>query len=552
MFRRCNMVAALIALIATVPNGAYGLRDLCAKLTEATGTHYTVDDRLGDYPVFVFVKDGDDQRILDLTAKAFHGEWKSNGSTVQLRPVPFEPDADLAEFTRQYALATKGNAALAALPSKEVFGIAPGQILRFSNMPRSGVRPLPKELAKTAEPGAFILVRRFSGGMFESAVRLGKQRSGLFSGGSEITLDDLNPAVAEAFGPQLSKVVLSPESRARLGSPDAMVSVIRSGDLVKQEPIAMIASQPLLDLGKALDRDFVLAMPDMMLFSTMGWSRGDGTASSMLSSLTTFVSWQVSPDALIGSLRYEETKQPSQTKRAVLSKYINAVGSSGAASAKSVSDYVVNQRPYASNSWVDAMLLAVSGITFDQSYLGDYPYNMRLYSSLSKGDWNLIRSGQEFTMAMLSTSAQQMMTTLLLQTRNDLNSELADPAFWSSLAQADLKINATLTESPAVTYDMDGMWHVSEVGDAAANYERLMKKYGREPLYRLGTQRKLELNIHTGVQGEQYATGFAEFELSGNGTAVKWTNLPSEMVTRFKTVLASIKEAEQSTAAGQP
>jgi hypothetical protein len=217
-----------------------------------------------------------------------------------------------------------------------------------------------------------------------------------------------------------------------------------------------------------------------------------------------------------------------------LAKFADAIKSGSVANVAILSDYVSNQRPASSNSWSDLMMLGLSSIVIDSDSIGDYPYNIRLYTRLDPEDWAKIRIGKPFAASEFSLPVREQLMDVLLQSRaRDFARSQADPARWDTLDFSKLTVTASIVEKPVlIGYTMMG-GEVEEVNQAATNYEMRRKDLGREPLYQPGTRRKLALKISSTGDEQTVTTSFSEV-LPGKTKAVAWRELPTDMAAEFK------------------
>jgi hypothetical protein len=515
------VIAVLLLLAqAKVPVGAYGMPELCKLLTSATGVAHSVEARLSDYPVFVSVKSGDPARVRKLVAAAMHAEWNTDGGGFQLKAVKAQKDEGLAEFESQFKAACQGDAKLLNTPIRELYRMTPGRIVRYGPVATSYVLPLPKELAAvTNDP---VRIRRMAPGVFETAL-----------GDKEIDFSGLSKEVLDLLAGDLDAQPISAEQSAAIKKvvTDPTSFKIDWSQIEKRDPIAVLQDLMLEPIAKAVSHDLVIALPDFSMFAL--FDQGGASVKSMLGRYSLCDRWIVVDDAAVACLTPCEISEPSQAKRSVLRKFLASVGTQGVAGISALSEYVSDQRPAASETWVDVMMLVMAGVIVDQEHVGDYPYNIRLYAGLNPSDWAAIRSGRPFPAATFSAHAQEDLIELLLQSRSILEKSHTDPAYWQTLDLTKLVVSATLDEKPVLIGFTTIGGEIGDAGFLGMQYKQRMKHLDHEPLYQPATRRKLTLTIRSPDPNESIRTGYSEIQ-PGNSKAVVWTKLPKEFQADFQ------------------
>lgn len=521
--------------------------ELCAKLKTATGVTHRVDSDLIDYPVFVSVKSGEPERVKKLVAEALRGTWVKDGESYKLMPAKMDSSADYEEFERQFKLASAKTPGFAGLPIKDVYKMAPGAMLRFGTIQGDLYRPFTSEFRKKLPEGGpwYIVLRRFGQGVFESKIKLPDVDISAFDDRGEIEFDSLPPKVEQLLKPDLDKVVLTADEEAALRQmvtgPDAMK--VDWSDLSKRDPIANIADGVMPKIGKAVSVDMAIALPDLfMMILTSGVE--SNTVRARLARFSQVVNLDVVDGAVIGKSPICDRFSSAQVKRKVLEGFIGKVRVAGVANIQSMSEYVNNQRPAASASWVDAMMLVMSGIVLDDAYIGDYPYNVRLYTRLARTDWALLESGQAFSAGILTRPAQEELYDLLVSARARLDRNSPDPGLWRSLAFGDMEISATIKQEDVLIGFTSVVAEVRTVADSALMHEMRMKSLKREPLYQPAKRRRFELTITSKLNEESVKTGFSEVTPSPTVKPSTWDKLPAAIAAEYKKALESRKAGE--------
>lgn len=524
--------------------------ELCDKLRAATGIAHTVDADFRDFPVFVATKTGDPERVKQLVGDAFRAKWVKDGERYRLTPMKIDPDADYAKFEREFKAATKGRPQETALNIHDVYRMAPGETIRFGYPAGQVFRPFGKDFVKTlsAPDGKWtIAIRRMGRGIFESRLHLPTGNSGAFSQEGDIAFSGVPPDVEAALKDDLAKQALTPADQQAIqkmvSSPAAMG--VDWSNLDKRDPVASIADHLLPKLAAAITPDMAIALPDVSMFVLGLGGQGGNSVRAILAPFSQVVEMTMEDGALIGELPlFDRSPFSSQVKRPVLAKFIATEKAKGVANIETLSEYVRGQRTSASNCWTDAMLLVMAGIVIDQEYIGDYPYNMRLYTQLGKSDWALIRSGQPFLASQLGVAARRELSDVLLQARSRMDAEKGDPALWSSLDPADISIKAELIKEDVLIGWTGISAEVGSVRDMADNHDMRRRSMTREPLYQPAVRQKLKLTISSIAGGDQVETGFTEVSPDAVVKPSTWDKLPAAIAKEFKDVLETMRKLE--------
>lgn len=301
-----------------------------------------------------------------------------------------------------------------------------------------------------------------------------------------------------------------------------------------RDPVAALQELILGPMARALGPDLVIVLPDISFFPLLEGSHDkSATVGSFLGRYSACDTWSVVNGAAVGSLTSCECGYPAQANRSALAKFVTAVNKAGVIGISALGDYMADQRPTASDSWTDIMMLAMANLVIFQDYVGDYPFNVRLYLALDKSDWALIHTGRPFPASALSGPAQENLLNVLVQSRSVIEKEHGDPALWHTLDFTRLTVTAEL-ESKAVLIGFTGPGgEVRDAADSGLQYAMRKKSLGREPLYQPGTQKKLKLTVASPFPGESIETGFAEVT-PGDTKPVVWNQLPPDLAAQFK------------------
>ncbi len=538
------MIGLILAIsIAPFQTGAYGLPQLCKTLTSLTGIKHDVDGSLVDYPVFVSVKSKDANRIESLVAKAFHSEWKQVGAGKILKIVKPIRDEGFLEFERQFRLTSKGDVQLLNLPMHDLYMMAPGELVRYGPTKTATIRLAPQIVQKKdGLASSIVRVRRMASGVFEFAV-----------GGTDFTFSGLPDDVKNLLADDLKKEPLKPEQIADLGKHISNPELLQTDwqDINVKDPIGALQERLLTPLAEAIKPDLVIALPDFSILAMIGPSGNSKDVGSILGKLTCVVTWKSVEGAVVGCLTDCEVNAPAQARRSVMSRMIGAVGKGGVANVSALSEYVSSQRPAASDTWTDAILLVMAGVVIDQEYIGDYPYNIRLYTQLDQDDWKLLRFGKPFPAAAFNLKVRKHLMDLLLQSRSRLEDRnIPDPAVWDTLDLSRVSVTATVDEKPIlIAYTMVG-GEVGSAKEAGMNYDSRRKTLGHEPTYQPAVRRKLKLVISSTGSGQSVETGYSEVAPDKSAPVV-WQKLAQNFRDEFSSGLKDMRK-QDVTGVGKP
>lgn len=553
-----GMLASLLAFaVGQIPNGAYGMPELCAKLRSATGIAHTVSPELRDYPVFVVSKSGDPERVKWLVATALRAKWQKEGDRVLLAPVKIDPESEFPQFERQYKLACANLPSHLALPVHDLYRLAPGQMARYGYPSTDLFLPLPMALQDEIRKSDFgmghVWVKRAGEGIFEYRMVLPHASASAFSTDGQIQFASLPKTVSDLLGNNLLKPAIGTEEQGAIRrlARDPSSLKVDWRDLEKRDPIASICEKILMGVGKATESEMAITLPDvsMLMLSTLG--QGSGSLKAVLATFSATIDWGVEQGTLIGKLPMCERFGPSQVKRSVLARYLAEVNANGVAGVKVLSEYVANQRICASDSWADAMMLVMAGAVVDETYIGDYPYNMRLYTKLDRNDWQLLRGGKPFAVSDLSASAKTALWDLLLYPRTRLEKNVPDPALWRT-PMNELTVTPTITEESVLIGWTMYPAHIGNVSRSAADYEFRRASLDHEPLYQPAIQQKLKLVISSLADKESIETGFSEVTADQKQKPVTWDHLSGKTVKEFKAAMETIRQQRNEQRSGPP
>jgi hypothetical protein len=509
-----------------IPCGAFTVTDICKRLTDRTGVDHRIDADFVDYPIYLSVKGDNPQRIEKLTAAALRGKWEKVDHGVRLIHEPTDKDADFKEFERGLTIALEKNP-LKGLPARDLYDMNPGAIIRFGAPSSDLIRVLPATIGKPIAAKADVRVRRFCFGSFEFLSTGLDKDIQAFSDSSQITFDTLPPEVEKLLGDDLKKPSLSPEERSAFAK---AMSAPGGFEMNGKDPIVAITSLGLGKIGDVLGHDTVIALPDMSLLALTMSGKKD-TVGQLLGGFSTVDNWTVFDNAAVARLPALEHQYPAQTRRSVLTQLLQSIKEFGVATFQDASSYVRAQRPGASESWSDAMLLVLSHIALDDSYIGDYPFNVRFGDSLTDGDWQWLRSGKPFQLSSLSGPAQDQLMGVLLQSRGRMDG--SDPAQWPSLAPADLTLTPELTEEKVLVGWTSQTSEIRDAHSSGMQYQMRRKHLNSEPLYQEATRKKLKLTV-AGSPNDSIETGFSQVTLVEGSKAVPYTQLPTGLQAEFK------------------
>ena len=517
------MLALLAALIVPkIEPGAYELPELCKLLTNSTGKFHSVEPVLCDYPVLVSVKSGDPVRIESLTAAAMHSEWVPTKGGVQLKWIRPKPSEGFEDFKKSLLNANKSEKLLSEVSAQDLYELPPGNILRYGYAPSEYVKQAPESLLKSlGKDFQTIRIRRMAPGVFE------------FAGMNQVTFAGLPSDVSKLLGASIDSMPMKPSDLVALGKLMSDPREVRKEWKIgsSRDPITTIQQVFLTPIASAFPVDIVMALPDFSLFALLEPSTKLPKAGEILGKYAVSINWKVVDGAVVGQLPPSEFRYPTQASRDVLRRFLADENEKGISNINTLSQYVLAQQPTASNCWLDVMLLVLSGKIIDQEFIGDYPYNIRLYGKLDQDDWKRIRSGKSFSAGEFSLPVRKELTELLIHARSRLSENgpagvvQKDPAIWKSLDPSQIFITPNLEESQVlIGYTMPG-GEIKSAHESGLNYEMRRQHSASEPTYQPAQKRNLKLRIYSGFQGEEVQTGFSEVT-PDQGKPVGWTQLP--------------------------
>lgn len=397
------MVAVLAFLwSASIPAGAYALPELCRELQGATGVAHSIDPELRDYPVFVSVNGGSAKRIEELVAVALRAKWKSIGDREHLVPEKVDPSSEFEEFDRQYRLACGEDRVRLALPVKDLYRMRIGSMIRYAFPQNSMSRPLPEPIRKPVVSSnlqlGFVSVMRQAEGIF--CFREVLPRSDTYG---EVKFNALPESLANALEDRLNEEALAVVDQQRILAVTSSPKLMNSDwqDLKKRDPTAALANMVMKHALQKANRDVVVALPDLAFFAAQKVARGPRSLRALLEAYSAVVNWDLHDGAVVGKLPIADRLGSPQARRSALAEVISKSGTNSVLTGNMLGDFVRLERPAASDSLADIIVLAMTGVSLDDEFAADYPYNVRLWSSLNREDWN--RNGYGTTGAGLAT-----------------------------------------------------------------------------------------------------------------------------------------------------
>lgn len=523
---------AMSLLAPTISSGGYALPELCRQLSKATGVTCESSTVLSNYPVFVATKSGDPERVKQLIAAALHAEWQKTASGYRLTAIRPSPKPDMTEFRRLYAKATEGRKVWSALPPEELYRLSPGTALRFGPAGRPLVKPWDG-------PVPAFTVRKLSPFLFEG------------QGMDQVVLEGLPPAADELLKSDAKQVAFSKEEAATLkgltSDPDRVK--VDFTNLAKSDPIAQLAEKALLPVSKKLHCDLVVALGDASVMGMIGVEPSI-TIGKFLGGYAADFEWKVVDGAMVGQIPYCEQIQRTQALRPVIADIIRSMGPDQLVPYEALKRYVRAQNPESSASMGDAFLLLLGGVVLDDQFVGQYPFNIWLYTKLNDSDWRLIRAEQPFTADALSQEARGALTRLLLDSR-DVGENGTDLGYWPSFSFSHIKVIPSFEESNVLIGFTSLSAEVYSPEDSALQYDMRKKSLGREPLYRPATRKMLRLKLQYD-QRDLTETGFAELSPTPGTSKVPWNKLPEEIARKFAASLAKYRAYPEPTGGNPP
>ncbi len=498
--------------------------------------------------MFLSFKSRDLDRVEMLIARALRATWTRTEKGARLVPVKSTPKEDLPEFERQLHLVLAGKP-YEGLGSNDLFRMTPGSILRYGATPTSVVLPIPKAMKQSGGTSTAVWrVHRLAYGIYEVASSGLEKNVGVFDKDGSVNFDSLPIPVVALLGPSAESIVPEGRTLNEVLSGKATKDTVGSSDI-----IAKLVTASIQGIGTVSTCDIAIAVPDASLFATISdaQSKTSRTLKNVLAKFSLADEWTVADGAAVARLTATEAADRGQVRRHVFRKYVQAAQAKSIVGMNELTAFVNDQRLIASETWVDAMMLSISNFGIADDYIGDYPYNVRLYGSLTSSDWALLQSGKAFPISALSGSAQGQVEPLLIQSRSRMEGQGSDPALWLSLAPSDLIGKATVLDEPVVVCWIPGGAQIRTPESAGMQHDSFSKSLKQELLYQPARRQKVKLVIRCST-GESVETGFSNVILKPSDAPVSWQNLPPALAAEFKKGRDRMKPVDQSRKNGTP
>ena len=531
------MLAPFVLPTPPAPTGTTTLTVLCEWLTQKTGTRYAAASELRDYPVFLSVRSGDPGRITALVASALGGRWESDGKTIRLVAVKPKDGEDLAEFAHRWQEATRGNEALASLPTKEVYALPAGRILRFGTPQGEYVRPLPDRLRAKVEAGqketGIVALRRLANGLFEVKVEIPEKKRTVPGVDFGVAFRSLPPEVVAALSDETKKAIggdnVIEEIQKRMTDPAGQRIDLKTID--RLDPLRNLMDPLLAPVAASLKEDFVVALLDASHTAVLGLG-GRMTVEDALRRLSPIDDWTMVEGALVGRLPVSERVHRAQARREAMARYIDQTAKVGFPDLATTIGYLNAQNGAASESWSDLLMLDLSGATPVDAT--DYPFVLRFAGLLTNGDWARLGGRNPIALTDLSRASRAALIDALANARERMGGEQPDPATWPGFPNAPMALTAKVVDEEVLVYlDGGGGEHASTVAEASSIYEDLRAYIGKEPLYRCGHRRRLALTVARPGTEEKVTMNFGEVTITPGAKAVSYKELSAATVAEF-------------------
>lgn len=515
--------ALSLLLVAPFPTGAFGMQELCDKLTKTTGVLHTAAQPLPDYPVFVSVKSGDVKRVEKLVALAFHAEWQQHGSALRLTPI--KPKNPLVGFVEWEKVAKKAfrDAGYGEFPLKDIYTAPAGTVFRFCNKPglyvdKFTLAPKPKSIYYDIVISFFM-----------------KQAQGYYFGLPGVEFGQLPDSVKNALGEKANLALRATDENTVPQNQEAMVGLVKRSS--KRDMGAVIHEKLLTTAANTLDIDFVLPLLDQS-YHSIGLSEEAGTTyKKLFENYGAVVDLVYTDQAIIGRVPIAERLNPSQCRRSSLAWLTREVKPNEMIRLATLTEYANRQRNATSNSLNDIVALASNGIAIDNSSIGTYPYNVRLAHAFSQNDWKLITSSESISASRLSQPAQISLQNLLLNSLNSFIDGGTPPALWQSLEPNSLTVEAE-NEEELILNQANGKQIVggtiTTALDSGIFYGHPREPRKEEPLFWGGMRMKITQTIRGVGKEESFKTEICDVVLNTKNQPVPWQNLPTAHRAKFE------------------
>lgn len=475
-------LAALLLAQDLPGNGAVTVKNLCERLTKTTGEEHAYDAIFNDHAIYFRLNSVSPERLRDLTSTCLRGEWthKSNRWRLVAGKPPVMPPWFPAAWKTAY---DPDNKSTDPLPdAKILYSMHVGDQI----------------------PIAGKLVRRLLGGIYE----YGQTQWGVNG--------EVGPVI-EWLGKKRTTLVSVPASikpQPRMGGSSLSASQLRwskSGP----DPVYHRAGELLSAVAKAVDGEVAIPMPDGLSVAGFFFDN-DQTLDQALKSLTQWFEFKVDQGVLVGQLSPADAGARTQANHALIIARMDPMPE--VIDTPVLSKIESEQPPLAAMAANDLMGLMLGGGIVDGT--PHYPWDMRLYRSLSNADWDAMRQ-PEATVGDLSPAARMAINSIATKSRM-----VFEQSIFTVEGKVPLQTPVSLVESaddPVIVYHSDRPPELMNLLNVAAHrdwtgYDDRVAKF--LPIHR---------RLLTVVLGDQFKVPFTKVELPAKRTPLRYSALPQSM-----------------------
>lgn len=476
-------------------NGVVTVKDLCAQLTKSTGEAHAYDAIFSDHAIYFRLNSASPDRLRDLTAACLRGEWshKANRWRLQSGKPPVMPDWFPAAWKKAYD--PDGKSTETVPSAKVLYSMRVGD-----QFPVDGK-----------------LIRRLLGSIYEYG-----QTQWQVNG-------DLGP-VTEWLGPQKDTVVKIPESikpQPRMGGSSLSASPLKWSK-TGPDPIYQRTGELMGAITKAFTGEVALPMPDDMAVAGF-FFENDMPVEKALTSLTQWLEFRVEAGVLVGQLSPATAGAGTQANHTLVIARMDPIPE--VIDTPVLSRFESEQPPLAAQAANDIMALLLGGAIIDAT--PHYPWDMRLYRSLSNADWDAMRQSGA-TVGDLSPAARMAINSLATKSRMVFEQYVATVE-----GKVPLETSVSLVESsddPVIVYYSDRPPELMDLLNVAAH--RDWRGYDDRQAKFLPIHRRLL----TVVLGGQFKVPFTKVELPANRTPLRYSALPQTMRSEVEKIQQETRE----------
>ena len=471
-------------------SGALTINQICERLQDETKNKYEFAANFSDHAVYFRLKDASPERLKQITAECLRGHWVPNGTQWRLisDAVPQMPDWFPMAWQNAYDPQKKSKETLPD-PTK-LYALRVGD----------------------QQPNNGKIVRRLLGMIFEW-------------GQSQWTVENPLSEVLPWLGNRSQKIVKVPDGikpKPRMGGSSLGAG---NGRWIKGSPDPLISrsGELLSAIADTLEGETAMPIPDGLSAAGFFFER-DIPLGQSLKALAQWMEFHVEGNVLIGQLSAADTGVRTQANRSSLLAACNPMPDFF--DTPVLAKIEAEQPPFASIAMNDIMALMVGGASIDGS--PHYPWDVRLYRSLSGRDWATLRESDR-TVGDLSPAAQLAIDKLALKSRMIFEQAIQTENGIVPRSTA-VKLEES-TDSPFVMYYGDRPPEITDSLNVAS--QRIWNGYDDKVARYLPVKRRLL----TVVIGSSFKVPFTKVETPADRTPVRFNGLP-------KAVQAEISKME--------